>query len=231
MITLRVKEILQAKGLTLQELSQVIDVSENYIQSLIDKPIQITEETATVLNRISEALKIPLVNLFTTVTKQEAVRLKILDLIQEREMSLEELSDQSGVHPSIIAIYSTQPICKLKLAEPKFQENLVKISQALTSSPEDLQVEADLPITRLRFREMMKFKGLTVDDLSVLTGLPQEFIEFVTTEPLDMNVFRNHPVSIDWVKVFCRSCPPCCKPTPSDEELAPFLDPIPPDLR
>jgi lambda repressor-like predicted transcriptional regulator len=225
MTTLRIKEILQTKGLTLQELSQLIDVSENYIQSILDKPIQITEETATVLNKISEALKIPLVNLFTTATKQEAVRLRILDLIQEREMSLEELSDQSGVHPSIIAIYSTQPICKQKLVETKFQENLVKISQALTSNLEDLQVEADLPITRLRFREMMELKGLTVDDLSTLTGLPNEFVELVTTEPMDMNIFRNHPVLAGWSGVLCRFCPVCCKPAD------PPIDTVPPDLR
>jgi DNA-binding Xre family transcriptional regulator len=217
MITFHVKEILQTKGLTLQELSQLINVSENYIQSILDKPNQITEETATVLNKISEALKIPLVNLFANATKQEAVRIKILDLIQEREMSLEELSDQSGVHPSIIAIYSTQPICKQKLAEPKFRENLVKISQALTSSPEDLQAEADLPITRLPFREMMELKGLTVDDLSTLTGLPNEFVELVTTEPVDMNVFRNHPVLGGWRDAICGFCPVCCDIAPNFE--------------
>jgi hypothetical protein len=194
-VTLRIQELVEkAKPLTLEKLSQDSGIPEQVIQLYATAPVEITEEIAADLRQIATQLDVSVVELVKPVAKREAVKLKILDLLpnmttkEKEEKSLITLAEKSKVHILLIEFYSKQTIYKQKLFEPKQQDNLNKICQVLGCSIEDLLVGAetnDLPETKLRLEEFAEEKGLTLNDLSLLTELPPEFIDLMATQPID----------------------------------------------
>jgi hypothetical protein len=132
------------------------------------------------------------VELVKPVVTREVVKLKIIELAEGKQLSLEQLSNQSSVDLAIICFYSTQPIEKKKLYEPQFQANLTKISKALECSILDLQDtnKVDLPPTRLRIEEVAKDKDLTLEDLSMLTGTTAELINLIAKNPVDIEALE-----------------------------------------
>ncbi|MBD1906763.1 hypothetical protein H6F53_14895 [Trichocoleus sp. FACHB-832] len=190
MIILCIQEIAAAKGLTLEELSQVSGVSLEVIQAYATTPIEtLTEEVAANLRKLASKLDVVVLELVQPVGKREAFRLKILEMAQGKGLTLEELSHRSGVHPAVLVFYSTQSICKQKLDEPQHKKNLLDLCKALICSIEDLQIPADLSTTILRLNEKTKEKGLTLKELSVLTSLPYELIDLFATQPINMSTF------------------------------------------
>jgi hypothetical protein len=150
------------------------------------------------LRIIADALNVSLVALIKPVAKKQAVKLKILELLQNmtteenEEKSLKTLSEKSHIDLPIICFYSTQPLEKQKLDEPQFQTNLKKISEVLGCSVEDLKDtnKAELPQTRLRIQEFIEERNLTLEDLSLLSGTTLEFIELIARNPVDMEAIN-----------------------------------------
>jgi hypothetical protein len=185
MINLRIQEIAEAQGLSLDQLSQRSNVSLQDIQSY--ENIQtLTDDIAKKLREIASNLNVSVVELVKPVVKKRGLRFKIFELIQKKNLTIEKLSELSEVHPAIIAFYSTQPIDEHKFNELESKnEYLTKLSKAIGCSNEELKVEADLPITKLDLKEWAEKRGLNLKDISVLTNLPIDFIDLIATQYLD----------------------------------------------
>lgn len=191
MVTLRIQEQAEAKGITLTELGQLCGLSAEAMQKYATESIEITEETAADLRKVSAKLNVPVLELLKPVAKMAAIKLKIIEKAQKKNITLEQLSEQSGVHPGVIAFYSTQPISQEKLAEPPHRAHLSKISEILEVSSEDLKVATDMPTTMLRLEELEKEKGISLKDLSSLIGVNEELINLIVTQPIDPSLFIN----------------------------------------
>lgn len=203
MVSLRIEEIAEGKGLTLAEVREIAGISEEMMQKYANKSIKITEETAADLKKIAEKLNVPVMELIKPVAKQAAFKLTIFEKAKEKGITLEELSEKSGVHLALVAFYSTQVISKEKLAEEPYQKYLTKISEALECNSEDLKVVAELPVTRLRLEEMAKEKGLSLEEISRLNKLPWEFVDLMATQPVDANLFLERLTGIIDCAVSC----------------------------
>lgn len=190
-VTLRIQELVEAQGLTFEELSKASGVSLEDIQAYATTPVELIEETATALRKIATKLNVAVVELVQPIAKREAFKLKILEMAQQKGLTLEKLSERSGVNPAIISFYSTQSISNQKLNELESKNQyLRKISQALVCDVEDLKIEAELPTTKLCVEEWVEERGLNLQDLSRLTNLPQEYIDLIAKHPLDVNQVR-----------------------------------------
>lgn len=184
MINLRIQEIAEAKGLSLEELSKLSDISTQDIRAYSSLET-LTEEKAANLRKIAAQLNVPVLELVKPVAKREAFKLKILEIAEQKGLTLEELSKLSDLDLAFLAFYSTQSMCKRKLEDMESQyQHLTKITEALNCNVENLLEEAELPTTKLRFQELVQERGLTIDALSMLTELPHEFLDLMTTQPL-----------------------------------------------
>ncbi|MBN3926538.1 helix-turn-helix transcriptional regulator [Nostoc sp. NMS4] len=187
MINLRIQEFAEAKSLSLEELSKLSSVPLQDIQSYTTIE-SLTEEIAANLRKIAAKLNVPVWELVKPVANREAFKLKILEMVEQKGLTLEELSKLSGLHLAFLAFYSTQSVCKRKLEDLESQhQHLTKIAKSLDCNIEDLREEAELPSTKLRFEELVQERGLTTDALSMLTELPHEFLDLITTQPLDIS--------------------------------------------
>ncbi|MGI8504559.1 MAG: hypothetical protein ACR2LR_26035, partial [Hassallia sp.] len=173
MITLRIKEIIEARGLSPETLSNLSSVPLKAIQAYITSPAieAITGIIAEHLRKIAEQLNVPVIELVKPVAKKVAFRLKILELAKDKKLSLAELSKLSDVDLAVLAFYSTQPISQQKLAESQCQKHLIGITNALNCRIEDLRVTADLPITKLCILKMIQDRGILLEEYSILTGI------------------------------------------------------------
>lgn len=218
-INLRLEEIAQTKNLSLQQISEASGIPIEIIQSHSREAFDITEDTCNSLRKISKVLGEPVLDLIQPRFKKEAFKLSILELCKQKNISFNELAKRSGIHPSILGFYSTQIINSQKLNEQNFQKDLKKINQVLGSSNEELKSEAELPKTKIQIDEWANERGLTLEDLSSLTGLPYEFIDLVNTTPINIsNLIENQDLkSLDldeimapvreFVCAICRCCP------------------------
>lgn len=188
MVNLKIRDLANAKGLTVSELSEVSGISSETMMKYATESVEITEETTANLRKIAKKLDVPVMNLIKPVAKQAAFKLTIIEKAKEKGITLEQLSTKSDVHISIVAFYSFQVISKEKLAEEPYQTYLTKISDALEcKSEEDLKIVAELPATRLRLEEMAQEKGLSLEDVSRLTATPREFIDLMATQPVHIS--------------------------------------------
>lgn len=192
----------KAKDMAVDLLSTASDISPDDIQKYANEnqEFNITEKIED-LKKIAKALDVEMVELVKPKEKREAIRLKIAELAQDKQISLKELANQSQVDFPIICFYSSQPIEKKKLTQEPFHTNLSKISVALNCNLEDLQdtKKAELPPTTLRVQEFLDATDLNINDLSLLTGANSEFIDLIATNPMDL---RNIP-SWGEEKVIC----------------------------
>ncbi|MCT7951881.1 helix-turn-helix domain-containing protein [Ancylothrix sp. C2] len=202
MVNLRIRDLAAAKGLTVSELSEVSGISSETMMKYATESVEITEETTANLIKIAEKLDVPVMKLIKPVAKQAAFKLTIIEKTKQKNITLEQLSEKSGVHLALVAFYSTQVISKEKLAEEPYQTYLIKISEALECKSEDLKVAADLPATRLRLEEMAQEKGLSLEDVSRFTETPREFVDLMATQPVNINLLLNNS-AIKRVNVPC----------------------------
>ncbi|MCL1469208.1 helix-turn-helix domain-containing protein [Argonema antarcticum] len=190
MATFRIQELAEAKGLTIEELSEVSGVSmkriQRYYTTTSFTSVEITEQTAGELRQIAAKLDLPVMELVKPVLKRAAFKLNIIKIAQKKGITLEELSERSGVHPSFIDFYSTQTISKDKLAEDPYQMHISEISKALEVSPEDLKVVSDLAITIFPLEEFAKERNLSLEELSLITDIPVELINLIKTHPVNL---------------------------------------------
>jgi transcriptional regulator with XRE-family HTH domain len=188
MIILRIQELIAGKNnqISLEQLSKLSNVSVEEIQSYsnIENP---TDEIATKLRKIAKQLNISVVELVEPVNKQQAFKLKISEIAKSKGLTLKELSDISGIHPAFIEFYSTQAIREQTLVESLCQTHLNQICEILGYNLVDLQVPAELAVTKLRLEEIVRERGITLEKLSLLMGLPHEFLEFVVNQPVNIS--------------------------------------------
>lgn len=196
MVKLRIQEIAESKGISLEELDQLTGLStRNLTESLRRENVNessnienITAENAEQLRKKAATLGVSVLDLLSPTAKKVAFNLKIIETAKNQNLTLEELSKRSGVDPAIVAFYSTQAISREKLAEPRFQEYLNRISQTLNSPIPDLQVLADLPKTKLLIEDIAQEKGISLQEMAILLDLPSDFLDLVATQPIDPNL-------------------------------------------
>lgn len=201
MVNLKIRDLAKAKGLTVSELSEISGISSETMMKYATESVEITEETTANLRKIAEKLDVPVMELIKPVAKQAAFKLTILEKAKEKNITLEQLSEKSGVHLALVAFYSTQVISKEKLAEETYQTYLIKISEALECKSEDLKVAAELPVTRLRLEEMAQEKGLSLEDISRFTETPREFVDLMATQPVHI---REIPFEMNVGEAICK---------------------------
>ncbi|MGL4502206.1 MAG: hypothetical protein ACRCU2_24285 [Planktothrix sp.] len=187
MVTLRIQELAESKGLTLEQLSEQCGISVEKIYQYSAESIEIKEEMAAEIQIIATQLDVTVLELVKPVAKPVAFKLKINEVSKQKGITLGELSEKAEVHPAIILFYRTQAIRENKLNESPFEEYLNKISAALECSIEDLKLPAELPFTLIRLEQLAKERGLTLKELSQLTGLPDEFINLIANEPVNIS--------------------------------------------
>jgi transcriptional regulator with XRE-family HTH domain len=184
MVTLRIQELAESKGITLEQLSQNCGISVEKIHKYASESIEIKEETAEELQTLATQLNVTILEVVKPVAKPVAFKLKIQEMAQEKGMTLEELSEKAEVHPAILLFYSTQTIAETQLKKPRFESYLSKISQTLECCNEDLKVPAELPLTSLRLKELAQERGLTLKELGQLTDIPYDVIHLMDQQSL-----------------------------------------------
>ncbi|MCT7965724.1 helix-turn-helix transcriptional regulator [Laspinema sp. D1] len=204
MVTLRIQELAEAKGITLEQLSEDCCISVEKLQKYASESIEIQEETAADIQAMATQLNVTVFEVLKPVDHPVAFKLKIQEIAYKKGITLEELSEKSGVHFAIILFYSTQAIAKAQFEKKEFQESLSRISQVLGGRSEDLKVSAELPLTSLRLKEGAQEKGITLKQLSEITQVPYELIELMDNQPINISM-----LSLD--SVICQILGSCVK--------------------
>ena len=187
MPVLRIQEFLNARGLAITDLSRLTGLAEDILRSYTEESIDLNQESAQNLRTISTKLNIPAAKLIRPVDKKAGIRLKVLERAEAQGLTLSQLSEESNVHPLLLAIYSTQVLLKEKWEEVQTQENIGRIAAALDTSPEELSVIQDPPITQLRVNDFLQEKGLSLEDLSLLYDIPSEVFNLLASQPFDFS--------------------------------------------
>lgn len=182
----------KAREKALSLLSQAAGIDETLIQKYAKEEIEITKATATNLIKIAEVLKVSTVELVNPVFKREAVKLKISELIKEKTTSLEDLSAKTQIDLPTLCFYSTQPISKQKLNDAPIRENIGEIIKALgLSSIEDLiESNVELPPTRLRILEVAEERNLSLEQLSLISGINPHLLDLLANHPVDIKALE-----------------------------------------
>jgi|GEM_PF-1829668 len=211
MAHLRIQEFLDARGFTIGDLANLTGINEEVLRTYSTESINLDQENAEHLRRIASKLNVPVAKLIRPVAKQAGVSFKILKKAKSQGLDLTEISIQSGVHPLLLAIYSTQVILKDKWAEGQTQENIRRIATELNSSPEELVQVEDPPISKLRMDDYLLEKGLSLDELSLLYNIPREPLDILVSHPFDFVKFKelknNSNILIDICCEYLWCCP------------------------
>lgn len=217
MVSLRIQEFLDARGLSRTDLSSLTGISEDTINAYAAESISLNEETSQDIRTIAAKLGIPTGKLIRPVDKKPGIRLKILEQAQAQGLTLNQISERSHVHPLLLGIYSTQVLLKEKLEEPEIQDDLNRIATALGTSPLDLSVIEDPPITQLRINEFLQEKGISLEELSLLYNVPSRFFDLIDGQPFDPLIIGDNR---DWVlhTVCCLLHLRCCRGRSIEEE-------------
>ncbi|MCF2149867.1 hypothetical protein IQ276_026250 [Desmonostoc muscorum LEGE 12446] len=179
----------KAKGMAVSLLSKAADISAPDMARYADENEDFAiAEKIEELKKIAQALDVEMVELVKPNEKNEGVKLKLVELTQEKQISLKELATRSQIEFPIICFYSSQPIEKKKLTQQPFSKNLKEISKVLNCTLEDLQEKekVELPPTILRVQEFLDTTDLNINDLSLLLGVSSEFIDLIATNPIDI---------------------------------------------
>lgn len=197
MINLCIQELASEKTVSLDKLSELTGIPLKVIQeyTILEN---ITEPIAEDLIKIAKALDVSTMRLVQPKIERKALKFKIREIAEEKGLTIEDLSQVSGIHPAILGFYSTQPVCKQKLQELEDQHQyLKKITDVLQCRIEDLQIESELPTTKLRFQELIEEKGLTTESLMMLADVPREFLNLIANQPVDISTFRSEDINFE----------------------------------
>lgn len=197
----------KAREKALSLLSQATGLDENVIQKYAKEQIEITKATATDLTKIAEVLKVSTVELVNPVFKREAVKLKISELIQANNTSLEELSAKTQIDLPTLCFYSTQPISKQKLNDDPIRENIGKISESLGLSSIEKLIDSnvELPLTRLRILEVAEETNLSLEQLSLISDIDPHLLDLLANHPVDITAFKVDPISWETEAILCKA--------------------------
>ncbi len=114
------------------------------------------------------------------------INLRIQEFAKAKGLSLEELSKLSGVPLADIQSYTT-----IESLTDEIAANLRKIASNFSVSV----VELVKPVVnqgafRFKILEMVKKKGLTIEELSKTSGVHLAIIAFYSTQPIDEHKFN-----------------------------------------
>jgi hypothetical protein len=208
----------KAREKALSLLSQAAGIDEIVIQKYAKEQIEITQAIATDLTKIAEVLKVSSVELVNPVFKREAVKLKIRELMQENNTSLEDLSAKTQIDLPTLCFYSTQPISKQKLNDAPLRENIGKISEALGLSSIEKLIDSnvELPPTRLRILEVAEETNLSLEKLSLISGIDPHLLDLLANHPVDITALNVDPWNSSESEailcaLLCQSFKVCCR--------------------
>ncbi|MCT7956758.1 helix-turn-helix domain-containing protein [Laspinema palackyanum] len=190
MVTLRIQELAEAKGMTLEQLSQGCGVAIEKIQKYAADCIHIQEETAPDINKIAETLEISSLELLQTPTDIPIlVKLKIVYQLESNNLTLEDLSEKTGIHISVLAFYTTQLLYLSKISEPKIQKELTKISEVLGCTKDILiREQKEVFWGRFDIDAFIKSQGLTEKEFILITNISSDCIDLLRTQPVKVSV-------------------------------------------
>nr|ADO19133.1 hypothetical protein Nfla_5402 [Nostoc flagelliforme str. Sunitezuoqi] len=187
-VTLRIQELLDNKSVSFQDLSNASDISEEDIKILSSQTIEITEQNAFILSKIAKKMDVSILDLIQPVATKKAFKFRIFELTEQQGISFEYLSMKTGIHLLILEFYNTNPISEENLDRLPHSQNLNKIIAVLNCTIEDLKVEEKLPKTRIIVEELASERGLTLEDLSLLIGLPLELLQLINLHPVNISI-------------------------------------------
>lgn len=216
MITLRIQEILQKQELSLEELSNRLELSQENLQLyMTTQPFSLTEEVASILRSIAIALRLPVVSLLKPIPGQEIFRLAILELSQRRGIRLDELSALSQVPHTALVFYCTQAFAAKNLNKMPFSEHIRSILKALSCTLQDLKYEVEIPVPG-KIAEFADSRGTDLEELSILADLSIEFLEVLSVQYPENFVVLTTKETPPVCDICCPvqhliSCPEYCK--------------------
>jgi len=187
MVTLRIQELAEAKGITLEQLSQDSGVSVEKINKYAAESVKIEEETAADIHKIANSLNLSTLNLLQSAKESSLwVRIKIIDQLEKKNISLEYLSKKTGINLSVLVFYSTQPLRKAKISEPKIQDEIKIICNFLECSLDTLICdEFNDFLIRFDIDAFIEIKGLSEKDFVMLSNVSCDCIDLLRTQPID----------------------------------------------
>ena len=205
MVTLRIQELAEAKGITLEQLSQDCCISVEKVQKYASESIEIHEDTAIELKKIANRLEINSLDLLQSNHNSSFIRLNILKKIQEKSLTLEALSEKSGVHISVLAFYTTQPISQERLSEAKINEDMEKICAGLESSLEELIIEeANIPLIKYDIDQVINNANLSSPEFSLLSNISEDGIDLIRNQALaSLQDFNNAATPEGLGEIWC----------------------------
>lgn len=211
MVSLRIQEFLGARGLSRTDLSSLTGIAEDTINTYATESINLNEETTRDIRIIAGKLGIPAAKLIRPIAKEPGIRLKILDHAKTQDLTLNQIAERSNVHPYIMGIYSTQVLLKGKYEEPKVKQDISRIANTLETSPAELSVSSEPPITQLRLSDFLREKGMSLEELSLLYDIPPDFFNLLDGQPFDIALFSQADEQLTvCCFLFSCSCPGDC---------------------
>lgn len=205
MVSLRIREFLDARGLSQIDLSNLTGIAEDTINTYATESFDLNEDTAQDIRTIASKLGLPAAKLIRPVDKKPGIRLKILEEAKAQGLTLNQVAESSDVDPSLLAIYSTQVILKEKLEESEIQDDLNKIATALGSSISRLSVADEPPRIQLRLNEFLQEKGVSLEGLSLIYNVPLRFFDLLEGQPFDPSALETEQLCCSLELNWC--CP------------------------
>jgi len=191
MARLRLQELLERRCVTTSHLAKVTGLSVEQIDQLATDEVIIDHENIQILQKIADKMDVPTLKLFKQFKRKGAYKLKILEQLEAKKLTLDQLSECTQIEPLLLAIYATQAILEDKFNEDSFQEHLNKINKVLETNSEDLiTITRDVPLTRLRLDEIAEENGLTREYFSKVLNLSDNVMNFLATQPIDIEALK-----------------------------------------
>lgn len=202
MITLCLQEILQEKNVSIAVLSANTGIPEEVIQAYLTTEVFDFKEKSVEIHlenfrNIATKLNVSLLDLVKSSNKKNGYRFKVKELAENQGITLFQLSELLGMNSLVLEFYSTQIIAKKELESQIHFQNLTRISEALNcNSIDDLKIESYLPKINLNIEEILAEKNLDAKDLSILLGLPDEFVSLISNQLLYVDLIKENDLEL-----------------------------------
>lgn len=209
MIRLRITELIKVHNLSLEQLAQLtgiaIDTLEKYSATEGFNP-QDPDRTVPMIGRdikeLSSALSVkPLELIYSENSDLEGVEFKIPEIAKAKDISFEKLCGDSGIHPFLVTLYSTQVFPRHYLSvisnspdivdgaddkDAEVKQHLRQISNYLSVSPSSLASTATIPKVKLSLEKLESTKGLSSALLGGIHDVPDVGIEILKKYPFNI---------------------------------------------
>lgn len=200
-VKLRVREILLQEKISVGQLLENSDVTQTDIDSWEDAPVEMTEELIEKLNSVARATNTSVLRFIGFSTQKPAYRFRLFERMEQQKISLEQLSNKSGIHPLVISFYEMNPVARDRLCDEFELNHLNKLSCTLECSVDDLRIEEILPKTRICVNSLALERGITLEELASLIGLPYDYLRLIEKHPLDLSTLLEESLDSEIFKL------------------------------